>query len=88
MPIYEKRRKDDPRDFRPVSLISVLGTVMEQIILGAVRQHLRDSQGIRLTQRGFMRGRLGLTNLISFCDKKTHVVDKGKAVDIALQQHL
>ena len=36
----------------------------------------------RCSQHGFMKGRSCLTNLISFCDKVTHSVDEGKAVDV------
>ena len=35
-----------------------------------------------LVKFGFMRGRSCLTNLISFHDQVTHVVDEGKAVDV------
>ena len=41
-----------------------------------------DSQVIRPSQHGFMKGRSCLTNLISFYDKVTRLVDEGKAVDI------
>ncbi|KAK4811897.1 hypothetical protein QYF61_014930 [Mycteria americana] len=34
-------------------------------------------------EHAFMKGRSCLTNLISFYDKVTHLVDEGKAVDIA-----
>ncbi|PKU39982.1 rna-directed dna polymerase from mobile element jockey- hypothetical protein [Limosa lapponica baueri] len=34
------------------------------------------------SQHGFIRGRSCLTNLISFYDKVTHLVDEGKAVDV------
>ena len=37
---------------------------------------------IRPSQHGFMKGRSCLTNLISFYDKVTHLVDEGKAVDV------
>ncbi|NWR23832.1 NU155 protein, partial [Emberiza fucata] len=67
-------------DGKPVSLTSVPGKVMEQFILSVVMQHLRDGQGIRPSQPGFRRGRLCLTNLISFYDQVTHLVDAGKAV--------
>ncbi|GAB0208830.1 mitochondrial enolase superfamily member 1 [Grus japonensis] len=82
MPIYKKGRKEDPGNYRPVSLTLALGKVMEQIILSAITWHVQDNQGIRPSQHGFMKGRSCLTNLISFYDKVTRLVDEGKAVDV------
>ncbi|KAK4828051.1 hypothetical protein QYF61_023089 [Mycteria americana] len=81
-PIYKKGRKEDLGNYRPVSLTSVLGKVMEQISLSAIMQHVQDNQVIRPSQHGFMKGRSCLTKLISFYDKVTHLVDEGKAVDV------
>ncbi|TRZ14634.1 hypothetical protein HGM15179_012475 [Zosterops borbonicus] len=55
---------------------------MEQFILGAITQNLQDGQGIRPSQHGFRRGRSCLTNLISFHDQLTRLVDVGRAVDV------
>ncbi|KAK4827877.1 hypothetical protein QYF61_022271 [Mycteria americana] len=55
---------------------------MERILLSAIRPHVQDSQVIRPSQHGFMKGRSCLTNLISFYDKVTCLVDEGKAVDV------
>ncbi|KAK4826183.1 hypothetical protein QYF61_006127 [Mycteria americana] len=55
---------------------------MEQIILSAITQHVQDNQVIRPNQHGFMKDRSCLTNLISFYDKVTLLVDEGKAVDV------
>ncbi|KAK4830175.1 hypothetical protein QYF61_008966 [Mycteria americana] len=41
-----------------------------------------DNQGIKPSQHGFRKGRSCLTNLISFYDKVTRLVDEGKAVDV------
>ncbi|KAK4821683.1 LOW QUALITY PROTEIN: hypothetical protein QYF61_027385 [Mycteria americana] len=55
---------------------------MEQIILSAITWHVEDNQGIKPSQHGFRKGRSCLTNLISFYDKVTYLVDEGKAVDV------
>jgi len=81
-PIYKKGRKEDPGNYRPVSLISVPGKVMEQIILGEITWHMTGIQGIRPSQHEFMKGKSYLTNLISFYDQMTRLVEDGKAVDV------
>ncbi|PKU42865.1 rna-directed dna polymerase from mobile element jockey-like [Limosa lapponica baueri] len=81
-PIHKKGRKDDLGNYRPVSLTSVPGKVMEQILLSAIMQRMKDAQMIRASQHGFTRGRSCLTNLIYFYDKATCLVDEGKAVDV------
>jgi len=54
---------------------------MEKMILEVIEAHLGDNAGIGPSQPGFMRGRSCLTNLISFYDKITHLVDQGKPAD-------
>ena len=44
--------------------------------------HLGDNAVIGPSQHGFTRGRSCLTNLISFYDKITHLVDQGKPADV------
>ncbi|RMC00455.1 hypothetical protein DUI87_23065 [Hirundo rustica rustica] len=81
-PVYKKGRKEDPGNYRPVSLTSVPGKIMEQSILSAITQHVQDGQGIRPSQHGFTKGRSCLTNLVSFYDQVTRLVEAGKAVDV------
>ncbi|KAK4809039.1 hypothetical protein QYF61_027876 [Mycteria americana] len=80
-PIF-KKGQEDPGNYRPVSLTSVPGKLMEQIILSAITWHVEDNQGIKPSQHGFRKGRSCLTNLICFYDKVTRLVDEGKAVDV------
>ena len=81
-PIYKKGCKEDPGNYRPVSLTSVLGKIMEHIVVREITRHMRDNWGIRPSQHGFTKGRSCLTNLISFYDLVTRLVDEGKAVDV------
>jgi len=55
---------------------------MERFILSALTGHVKDNQRIRPSQHGFMKGRCCFTNLISFYDQVTRLVDAGKAVDV------
>lgn len=66
MPIF-RGWKYDLGNYRPFSLISVPGKVMEQLILCATMWHMQDSQEIRHNQCGFMKSR----SFLIFCDKVT-----------------
>ncbi|KAJ7402981.1 RNA-directed DNA polymerase from mobile element jockey [Pitangus sulphuratus] len=55
VPVFKKGKKEEPRDYRPVSLTSLPGKLMEKIILGGIEkpegQHCHQSQPSRLHER-------------------------------------
>jgi len=55
---------------------------MERFIPSVLTEHVKVNQRIRPRQHGFRKRRSCLTNLISFYDQVTHLVDEGKAVDV------
>jgi len=81
-PVFKKGKKEDPGNYRPVSLTSILGKVMEQLILEDIIKQVEEKKIIRSSQHGFTKGKSCLTNLIAFYDGMTGWVDEGRAVDV------
>jgi len=55
---------------------------MKRFILSVLTRNVKDNQGIRPSQHGFMKGRSCLTNLISSYGQGTRLVHEGTAVDV------
>ncbi|XP_059575866.1 small integral membrane protein 35 isoform X2 [Alligator mississippiensis] len=56
VPIFKKGRKVGPANYRPISLTSVLGKVLEKIIKEAILNRLADGNILRGSQHGSVAG--------------------------------
>jgi len=79
-PIIKKGKKENPGNYRPVSLTCILGKVMEHLILEVFSKQVEEKQVIWSSQHGFTKGKSCLTNLIAIHDSMTSWVDEGRAV--------
>jgi len=83
VPLFKKGSRDNPGNYRPVSLTSVVGKLLEKILWDRMYSHLEENRLIRDRQHGFVKGRGSrLTNLIEFFEEVTRIIDQGRAVDV------
>uniref|UniRef100_A0A8C3C0J2 Reverse transcriptase domain-containing protein n=1 Tax=Cairina moschata TaxID=8855 RepID=A0A8C3C0J2_CAIMO len=80
--VFKKGKKEDLGKYRPVSLTSVPGKVLEQLILDAISKQLEEKKVMRSSHHGLTKGKSCSTNLIAFYDGITSWVDEGRAVDV------
>jgi hypothetical protein len=65
-PVYKGRGgKSSPDSYRPISLCSCLGKVLERIVSTQLNVYLNDSHALHQSQHGFTQGRSTLTNLLT-----------------------
>ncbi|PKU35402.1 rna-directed dna polymerase from mobile element jockey- hypothetical protein [Limosa lapponica baueri] len=82
IPVFKKGKKEDAGNYRLVSLTSIPGKMMEQLVLGVISKHTEEKKAIRSSQHGFTKGKSCLTNLIAFCGGITGWIDEGRALDV------
>ena len=81
-PIFKKGDKKLAKNYRPISLTSICGKILESIIRDKLMVFLDTNSLLIDTQHGFRNHRSCLTNLLDFFDKLTEETDKGHPVDI------
>ena len=82
VPLFKKCSKKQCQNYRPVSLTSVVGKILEKIVKDFIAKHLNEHELLKDSQHGFTSGRSCLTNLLEFLETVTSNLDEGKDVDL------
>ncbi|KAI8503685.1 hypothetical protein Bbelb_186560 [Branchiostoma belcheri] len=75
-PIFKKGKKNVPNNYRPVSLTSVPGKIMESLVRDAIVKHMKENGLFPEHQHGFLPGRSTTTQLL-----ECHLEDWTKWLD-------
>jgi len=81
-PIYKAGEEFLSTNYRPISLTSVPGKVLEAVIKDRMVAHLEQEELIGGSQHGFLRRRSCVTNLLEFFNFVFREHDVSRAVDI------
>lgn len=80
-PIFKKGSKENPGNYRPVSLTSVPGKILEKIVKDRVMEHLEQHNLIIPEQHGFQPQKSCTTNLLQYTEMISDQLDRGLPVD-------
>ena len=80
--IFKQGQRDNPSNYRPISLTCQVCKVLESIIKDKISEHLEKFKLIKASQHGFMKNKSCLTNLLEFLHFVANQVDSGEAVDV------
>jgi ribonucleases P/MRP protein subunit RPP40 len=80
-PLFKKGSKNNPENYRPISLTSIVGKILESIIKDHIVHYLDSLKLINSSQHGFTKGKSCLTNLLEFFEKITLEIDNDNPVD-------
>ena len=83
IPIFKKGSKRDAANYRPISLTSHIGKLLERIIRDHIVRHLDNKQLIKPSQHGCLPGRSCQSNLLEFLERVTDDTDRGNITDVA-----
>ncbi len=80
IPIFKKNDKASPKNYRPVSLLCILGKVMEKIVFKHMYNYLKDHDTIYKYQSGFLPGHSTTHHLAHLYHVITEAFDNQKKV--------
>jgi hypothetical protein len=80
--IFKKGNRSMAGNYRPVSLTSVVGKLLEKIIREHIIKHMKVNELFSNKQFGFISGRSTSLQLLEVLDKWTEAIDKGSDVDV------
>ena len=86
--VHKKSPRDEPSNYRPISLLSLMGKVLEQLVTSPICKHLDENHLLSDRQFGFRPGRSTADLLLLLSKNEQEALEEGQdtlvvALDIA-----
>jgi hypothetical protein len=82
LPLYKKGNRSIPNNYRPISLLSVVGKIFEKAIFKHTFNHIRDNHLFTRFQSGFMPGDSNTNQLVHLYHVFCKAIDQKKKIRI------
>ena len=80
--IHKSGTRSKAANYRPISLTSVPGKIMERLIRDQLVEHMTRNNFFSSEQHGFIKGKSCTTQLLEILEDLTEILDEGKDVDV------
>lgn len=80
--IFKSGPKTKAENYRPISLTSVPGKLLERLIRDEIVKHMEDNSLLSDAQHGFVKGRSCTTQLLELMEELTDALDSNEDIDI------
>ena len=84
IPIFKKGSKHSPSNYRPISLTSLVGKILERLILNRINIFLDRQKILHPSQHGFRQGHSCQTQLLASVHLWAESLDRGSSTHIIL----
>ena len=81
-PVYKNNKPTDVKNYRPISLLSVISKVMERCVYKHIHNHLLDNDILTSKQSGFTKGDSAVNQLVNITNEFGKALDSGKEIRV------
>jgi hypothetical protein len=80
-PIHKKGERTNPKNYRPVSLTSILCKMLESCLRDQLMKYMNDNSLFSPDQHGFLPNKSCVTQLLLIMEHWTQLIDDGNCID-------
>ena len=83
-PLHKKGKKDDRKNYRPVSLTSICCKLIEKIIRREINSHMNNNNLYSEHQHGFLEGRSTTSQLLEYLEYAVECIEHDYPLDVIM----